>query len=114
MPAPALQPSEVLLTCRSVSARQDLAFLWIDVAEVPDHRERAVLGPGDVHVHAHGDQSGCVGVGGVTQALGKVSQHFDTDLGRGPQHCLELAGIQVEQYHLARRYHIGRADAAVE
>jgi DNA-binding transcriptional ArsR family regulator len=53
VPAPALQPPEMLRTCRAVSAQRDLAFPGIDVAEVLDHLERAVLGPGDVRIHAH-------------------------------------------------------------
>src|SRR5947209_6782423 len=52
-PVPAPQPPEVLGTFPPVSGQRDLAFLGIDVAEVLDNLERAVLGPGDVHVHAH-------------------------------------------------------------
>ncbi len=38
---------------RSTSGVPDLAFLRVDVAQVLDHRERAALRPGDVHVHPH-------------------------------------------------------------
>ena len=33
-----------------------------------------------------------IGVVGVTQAFGKVGQHFDTDLRRGPKHCIRTSG----------------------